>query len=312
MDASSLSLRSPAKINLGLRVVARRPDGYHDIESALQMVALADEIVLTPQEERITCEVAGADLPADEDNLAVRAAHVLKAHAGVDRGVHITLRKRIPVGAGLGGGSSNAAAVLLGLRRLWDLAVPQEALVALGASLGADVPFFLTAAAAWAEGKGDALAPLPPLEGLGIVLVNPGFPVSTSWAYGEVTFGLTKATKALSMLRFLLEMKRFTEIGPYLHNDFEPLVERSYPDVAMIKEALSEGGALGVALSGSGPTVFGLFPDAVPADVTSGLARPGWTVVATEPITDWEKVFVVPLETAGDGEACSPGRASGG
>ena len=175
-----------------------------------------------------------------------------------------------------------------------------------------DVPFFLTAAAAWAEGKGDTLAPLPPLEGLGIVLVNPGFPVSTAWAYGKVTFGLTKATKALSMLRFLLEMKRFTEIGPHLHNDFEPLVERSYPDVAMIKEALSEGGALGVALSGSGPTVFGLFPDAVPADVTSGLARPGWTVVATEPITDWEKVFVVPLETAGDGEACSPGRASGG
>jgi 4-diphosphocytidyl-2-C-methyl-D-erythritol kinase len=312
VDATSLSLRSPAKINLGLRVVARRPDGYHDIESALQMVALADDIVLTRQEGRITCDVADADLPTDEDNLAVRAARALKAHAGVDRGVHIALRKRIPVGSGLGGGSSNAAAVLVGLQRLWGLDVSREALVELGASLGADVPFFLTSAAAWAEGKGDALTALPPLEGLGIVLVNPGFPVSTAWAYNEVTFGLTTAEKALSMLRFLLEMKRFTEIGPYLHNDFEPLIERSYPEVGIIRAALIEGGALGVALSGSGPTVFGLYPDAVPADVTSGLARPGWTVVATEPITDWEKMFVVPLETAGDGETCSPGRSSGG
>lgn len=312
MDASSLSLRSPAKINLGLRVVARRPDGYHDIESALQMVALADEILLTPREERITCEVSGADLPADEHNLAVRAAHALRAHAGEDRGVHITLRKRIPVGSGLGGGSSNAAAVLVGLARLWDLNLPREVLLALGASLGADVPFFLTAAAAWAEGKGDTLTPLPPLEGMGIVLVNPGLSVSTAWAYREVTFGLTTAGKALSMLRFLLEMKRFTEIGPYLHNDFEPLVERSYPEVGIIRAALKEVGALGVALSGSGPTVFGLFPDTVPPDVTSDVARHGWTVVATEPITDWEKMFVVPLETAGDGETCSPRRASGG
>ncbi|MFQ6671825.1 MAG: hypothetical protein ACE5KY_00870 [Candidatus Tectimicrobiota bacterium] len=113
------------------------------------------------------------------------------------------------------------------------------------------------------------------------------------------------------MLRFLLEMKRFTEIGPYLHNDFEPLVEQSYPEVGMIRAALREQGALGVALSGSGPTVFGLFPDAAPAEAAMSMARPGWTVVAIEPVTDWERVFFVPLETARGGEGSPSGRASG-
>lgn len=312
VDAPSLVLRSPAKVNLGLRVIAKRPDGYHDIESAFQMISLADEITLTLQEGLVSCEVSGASLPTDEANLAVKAAQALKAHAGVDSGVDISLKKRIPLGSGLGGGSSNAAAVLLGLNRLWDLSMDQEALVELGAALGADVPFFLTAAAAWAEGKGDELTPLPPLEGLSIVLVNPGFSVSTAWAYGEVTFGLTKAAEALSMLRFLLEMRRFKEIGPYLHNDFEPIVEQTYPEVSMIRAALREGGAFGVALSGSGPTVFGLFPEAASVESTLAVARPGWTVTAIEPITDWERAFFVPLETAGEGEGFSPGQASGG
>lgn len=300
VEPSSVSLISPAKINLGLRIVARRPDGYHDIESAFQMVSLADEIVLTATDGAVTCVVKGADLPTDQRNLAVKAALALKAHAGERRGAHISITKRIPVAAGLGGGSSNAAVTLLGLQRLWGLKIPGDVLHSLAASLGADVPFFLSTAAAWVEGKGDRLTPIPPLEGLGIVLVKPDFSVSTAWAYGEVTFGLTRATKALTMLRFLLEKKKFPEIGPYLHNDFEPLVERVYPKISSIRAALRDHGALGAALSGSGPTVFGLFPNSARA-VASDLTRPGWFTVATEPITAWPEIMFAPVETGGQG-----------
>ena len=294
----SIRLLSPAKINLGLRVVARRPDGYHDIESAFQMVSLADEIVLTAKEGPVTCEVEGAELPTDEENLAVKAALALKSHQGVEGGVHIAISKRIPVSAGLGGGSSNAAAMLLGLRKLWGLDISDGELHTLAARLGADVPFFLASPAAWAEGKGERLSPLPPLEGLSVVLVKPDVSVSTAWAYGEVTFGLTRAEKALSMLRFLLEMKRFQEIGPYLHNDFESLVEGVHPDIRTIRAALRDHGALGAALSGSGPTVFGLFLDSARA-VVSSLERPGWFIVATEPVTDWPEMLFAPVKTKG-------------
>jgi 4-diphosphocytidyl-2-C-methyl-D-erythritol kinase len=306
VEPPSIRLISPAKINLGLRIVARRPDGYHDIESAFQMVSLADDIVLTATDGGVACEVKGADLPTDERNLAVKAALALKAHAGKQHGAHISITKRIPVAAGLGGGSSNAAVTLLGLQRLWGLKLPPDVLHSLAASLGADVPFFLTAAAAWAEGKGDRLTPLPPLEGLGVVLVKPDFSVSTAWAYREVTFGLTGAAKALTMLRFLLEKKQFPEIGPYLHNDFEPLVERVHPKVSTIRAALRDQGALGVALSGSGPTVFGLFLDSARA-VASELARFGWFTVATEPITAWPEMLLAPVETSGQGNVSSSG-----
>lgn len=300
MEALTLKLKSPAKINLGLRVAGLRPDGYHDIESALQMVSFGDEIALTSQRGGVSCEVTGAELPADERNLAVRAALRLKARARSGQGVHIALTKRVPIAAGLAGGSSNAAAVMLGLCRLWGLDISRQELLEIGAELGSDVPFFLTSAAAWAEGRGEVLSPLPPLEGMGIVLVNPGFQVSTSWAYREVNFGLTSAEKALNMLRFLLEKRRFTEIGPYLHNDFESLVEGAHPDIGAIRAALRAQGALGVALSGSGPTVFGLFPEAASAAAAS-LARPGWSTVATVPITDWPGALFAPLETTGQG-----------
>ncbi len=278
--------------------MGRRPDGYHNIETALQMVSLADEIVLTVRDGPITCEVGGAELPTDESNLAVRAARALKDRAGVDAGVHIAIRKRIPAAAGLGGGSSNAAVTLLGLKRLWGLEVSEAELLEVGSALGADVPFFLTAAAAWAQGRGDELTPLPPLEGAQVVLVTPRVSVATAWAYSHVTFGLTRAEKALTMLRFLLEKKQFSDIGPYLHNDFETLIERAHPEVTTIRAALRARGAFGVALSGSGPTVFGLFPEAASA-AASEIARPGWYTVAAEPITDWPEFLCAQVETRG-------------
>jgi 4-diphosphocytidyl-2-C-methyl-D-erythritol kinase len=293
-----LRLRSPAKVNLGLRIVERRPDGYHSIETALQMVSLADEIVLRLSEGPITCSVQGAELPTDQENLAVRAAYALRRLSGTQAGVHISLTKRIPVGAGLGGGSGNAAAVLLGLMKLWALDLSHQRLLELGASLGSDVPFFLTAASAWAEGRGEVLTPLPPMEGMAFVLATPPFRVSTEWAYPRVTFGLTRAEKALSILRLLLEKKRFTEVGPYLHNDFEPLIERAYPEIGVIRAEMLEQGALGVALSGSGPTVFGLFPDAAWA-ARVDLGRPSWTISVAEPVRDWPGVFF-PKKTARD------------
>lgn len=274
---------APAKINLCLHVRGRRQDGYHEVAMMMQRVSLCDEIHLEGlSEPRIEILCPGLELNADEENIAVRAARLLLHHVGGDQGVKITINKRIPVAAGLGGGSSDAAGVLLGLNQLFDLKLDQGALMNLGARLGADVPFFIFQRPAWATGIGTTLAPLPPLPQVAYLLVNPGFAVSTAEVYRSLQ--LTKGGELASLPRFSVVTR--TDLRAVLHNDLEPAVLARYTEIAAIKHKLIENGALGALMSGSGGTVFGVYEDvSTAAEAGARLAAESdWLIFPVEPV----------------------------
>ena len=249
---------SPAKVNLTLRVLGRREDGYHDILSLMQKISLCDEMAFLPREAGITVRCPDSPLPVDDRNIAHRAAAAFLSRAGVPAGVAITIRKRIPIAAGLGGGSSNAATTLMALNEMAGNPLGREELMGIGAKLGADVPFFMFGSSAWAVGVGDRLAAAPPLPPLWFVLVNPGFPVSTRMVYQSLNFALTKPAIRYSIPRFFT----VEDLLGGLINDLESVTVRRHPVLDHIKTLLLENGARGALMSGSGPTVFGIFTDA--------------------------------------------------
>lgn len=260
-----LTLVSPAKINLFLEVLFLREDGYHEIRSILQLIDLCDRITLAKRREGIEVEVVGA-APSGRENLAYQAAELLFKEAGVRAGVKIQIEKRIPVGGGLGGGSSNAAATLWGLTGLYGLDLPLKDLMAVGAQLGSDVPFFFFQGAALAEGRGEWLRPLPPLPRLWVVVANPGFSVSTAWAYQRLTLGLTNADEDRK-IALLMEIASLMEKGEgekalsLSFNRFEEVVLQAYLEIARLKERLAAMGARPTLLCGSGSSVFGFAQD---------------------------------------------------
>jgi len=270
----SITLKAPAKINLYLAVIGKRADGYHDIESLMQKIDLADQIQLSIGSSGIRMTCPGIDLPTDEGNLAYRAAvSFLQAigHRGcmpAIRGIDIVLEKKIPVAAGLGGGSSDAAAVLRGLNVLLGAELSTAELLELAKQLGADVPFFIHAwPAAWATGIGEKLSPATPLVNYHIVLVNPGIPVSTGWVYKN--FALTSAGNPFILARGreseVSRSHRRSTVPDVLYNDLETVTIPHFPEIGLIKNELQQDGADGVLMSGSGPTVFGLFRDKIRA-----------------------------------------------
>jgi 4-diphosphocytidyl-2-C-methyl-D-erythritol kinase len=239
-----LSLAAPAKLNLFLHVTGRRDDGYHTLQTVFQLLDWGDTVTLEARDDG-AITLAGPDLGiASDDNLAVRAARALKAlpGTGADRGVHITLDKRIPTGGGLGGGSSDAASTLLGLARLWDLAVTEDRLAAIGATLGADVPVFVRGHSAWAEGIGEELEPLE-LPPAWFLVVHPGVHVDTGEIFSRRE--LTRDSPPITMAAFFAGGSR---------NDCEPVVRDLYPEV---DKALNWLGKFGEArLTGTGACVF--------------------------------------------------------
>jgi 4-diphosphocytidyl-2-C-methyl-D-erythritol kinase len=254
-----MTVRSYAKINLGLRILRKRPDGYHDLETVFHRIHLFDEIDLLPTEGPLTLETDLTEIPTDSTNLCLRAAQLLKDRARTRSGAAMTLRKRIPVGAGLGGGSSNAAAVLLALKDLWSVRVEREELQTMALSLGSDVPYFLTKGSALATGRGDHLEAIQLNLPYWIVVVVPPVHVSTAWAYKNLT--LQDHRGEVSLGDHLQQTTTDHEkLLPALTNDFEPLVLSSYPIVLDSKQQLSRSGARHALLSGSGSAVFGLFP----------------------------------------------------
>ena len=256
-----LNVLSPAKINLFLEVIARRPDGYHEIESVMQLVDLCDRVHLARKPRGIQVSVVGAELPSGRGNLAHKAAALLMQTAGLRAGAHIRLEKHIPVAGGLGGGSSNAAAVLAGLNRLYDLGYSREDLQGLGASLGSDVPFFLSDGLALATGRGELLTHLEPWPPLWLVLANPGVPVSTSWAYREASSKLTEWRPRGSMTT-LVAHGRLPWPPRWAFNRLEAVVLPHRAEVRALKMLLEEGGGAPVLMSGSGGCVFAVVPDA--------------------------------------------------
>jgi 4-diphosphocytidyl-2-C-methyl-D-erythritol kinase len=283
-----MTLCAYAKINLYLRVVGRRPDGYHEIETLFHSIRLADTLSFDAAPAgQLLLECDDPSLPPDESNLVCRAAAALRAAAGVEAGARIRLAKRIPMGAGLGGGSSDAAATLVGLCRLWGLSLDAAALHALAAGLGSDVPFFLRGGAALATGRGELLIPLPDAPPLALVLVSPPFEVGTPWAY-RAWRPVPDGPSAAACREALARGDR-QALAAALRNDLEPGVVATHPELETIRQRLRAAGALGARMTGSGSTLFALARDAahalrIAAAVSDlpGTVRVTETVPATE------------------------------
>ncbi len=260
-----LVLRSPAKVNWFLEVLGRRADGYHEIVSVMQLVDLCDEIRVRTRPAGIRVTTAGALLPDGPANLAYRAAACLLEAARCAQGVEIQVGKRIPIGGGLGGGSSNAAAVLIGVNRLYGLGWSIPALQRLAADLGSDVPFFLGDAVALVTGRGESVTALPAWGAHWLVIANAGRPVPTAWAYGEVSSKLTPDRGRVTLPAFT-----GTDGLPWpplwAFNRFEEAVLPHRPEIGALKSLLAQGGGAPVLMSGSGGSVFGVLPDAEEAD----------------------------------------------
>ncbi len=264
-----ITVPSPAKINLILKVLRRREDGYHDIASLMQTISLADEMEFSPRKTGIALACPGSDLPIDDGNLVVRATRTLFAEAGFTGGVEMTLRKRIPTAAGLGGGSSNAATTLRVLNELFRFGFDRARLIQIGATLGADIPFFLYGSRAWAFGIGENLEPAETPSGMYFVLVNPGFEVPTKWVYQSLNLPLTNAPVQYSIPSF----SGVRDLAAILSNDLETVTVAHYPVLGELKGFLLRQGALGALMSGSGPTVFGLFENEQDAIKAEGALR---------------------------------------
>ena len=280
-----IKFKTPAKINLGLHIHGKREDGFHELETIFQMVSLYDDVELELLSSGIKLECDTPGVPTDDTNLVCKAALLLRQSYQVEgKGVSIRLKKKIPFGAGLGGGSGNAAGVLMGLNRLWDLNIEREKLLALAAELGSDVPFFLTSPCALGMGRGEQLKVLKPCAKFQVLLVFPGFPVATSWVYQNLKLKLTKRENNISILRKNLSLSDITSLGSRLYNDLEPVVIQRFPEVQVVKDELVARGALGVLLSGSGSTVFGIFDDPEKARVACAGLNGTWERVIVETI----------------------------
>jgi 4-diphosphocytidyl-2-C-methyl-D-erythritol kinase len=276
---SKLIRQAPAKINLGLAVHRRRRDGYHDISTIFLKISLTDRLTLETIPEGIVVQCDHPEVPSDERNLVYRAAAMLQPFAA-GRGVRLHLRKHIPVAAGLGGGSSDAAATLLGLNRLWNLRLPRAELIRYATQLGADVPFFLLpTAAALGRGRGDELEPLVCPRDVFLVVVNPRIAVSTAWAYQQIRFELTDPVNNTNILKQHLESGDFASLGRACFNDLESVVLPHYPEVQNVKHALVRPGVYGVGMSGSGPTVYALCASReVSREVAAAVRQRAWDV----------------------------------
>lgn len=250
-----MTVKAFAKINLGLEIVRRRSDGYHDIRTLFQSISLADELVLEPAPAGVIL-VEGDD-PAvawDGTNLVHRAARMLRDRTGTKKGVRIRVKKMIPPGKGLGGGSADAAATLLALDEMWGLDLAPEEMAFMARSLGADVPFFLKGGLCLGEGIGDLLTLIPDLPPLPCLLLFPSFPISTAKIYGGLGAALTSEGKPSKIMRFL-------ESGDFglLENGLEDVIFRSHPELEGLKMSLKDRGAMLSLVSGSGSAVYGLF-----------------------------------------------------
>ncbi len=272
-DGSVLIFRAPAKINLWLEVIAKREDGYHDISSLMLPISIYDRISVgvRPEGAGITLACDTAEIPCDERNLAWRAARMYLESGSITAGVELGMQKRIPWGAGLGGGSSDAAGVLTALDRLYENRVPRAELDSLALKLGADVPFFLDSRPALATGIGERLRFAQKAPAYSLLLIKPPVCVPTGWVYQNLK--LTKSEAQIKLASF--EENPF-EFGDLLGNDLESVTVCRYPVIAEIKRWLLENGALAASMSGSGPTVFGIFKTARSASDAAGLASTHW------------------------------------
>lgn len=254
-----IKLLSPAKINIGLRVLRKRGDGYHDIETIFHEVKLYDEIEIEIS-DYVELETNSSDVPVGFENLCLKAVRIFLESFGVHSGVKIYLKKNIPVGAGLGGGSSNSATVLKGLNILFGIGADDEHLSELGSLIGSDVPFFIKGGTAYATGRGEIIEPIDVEIPYKIVIVYPNVKVSTAWAYGNLKLRNHEGKESLK--KVLLEnIDKPHILKELVTNDFEEIVFSHFPIVGEVKERFYELGSVFSLMSGSGSAVFGFFEE---------------------------------------------------
>jgi len=281
----TLHLESPAKVNLRLEILKRREDGYHELRTLLQKISLHDTLHFSLKKEKgVSITTDHPKLPIGKDNLVYKAAQSMLKVSDYKGGVRIEIEKRIPLGAGLGGGSSNAATALKALNQLLKMDLSKRELMEMGLEIGADVPFFFLEGAAIGLGIGEQLKKKE-LPILWYVLIYPNFEVSTRWAYQN--FVLTNQRIHFNLHKFLETPEGISRI---LLNHLEEVVSKKYPQIDVMKKILFSAGALGSLMTGSGPTVFGIFPEEKSATeayerVKKMVGRKGWVVFNTHSIT---------------------------
>ncbi len=275
-----ISVKALAKINLGLDVVRRREDGYHEVRMIMQTIHLFDRLEISKNTSgQITMETNLAFLPTNENNLVYKAAKLLTDEFGIKDGVHVWLHKHIPVAAGMAGGSTDAAAVLYGMNRIFDLGLSKEELMERGVKIGADVPYCVMRGTALAEGIGEKLTKLPPMVKCPVLIAKPQINVSTKFVYENLKLDADTEHPDIDRLVADIREKNLTKIAADMGNVLETVTIPAYPVIADIKENMLQNGAANAMMSGSGPTVFGLFEkeaDAVQAYEAmkrSGLAK---------------------------------------
>lgn len=276
----NISVKALAKINLGLDVVRRREDGYHEVRMVMQTIHLFDRLELTKTNSgTITLTTNLPFLPANENNLAFKAAKLLKDEFRIRDGIDVKLHKHIPVAAGLAGGSTDGAAVLYGLNHLFGLGLSRQDLMDRGVNLGADVPYCVMRGTALAEGIGEKITPLPPMVKCPVLIAKPQISVSTRFVYENLKLNAETEHPNIDRLIEDIRDKNLRAIAADMGNVLETVTIPNYPVIADIKRHMTEHGAVGAMMSGSGPTVFGLFDDeetaaqACQAMRESGLAK---------------------------------------
>ncbi len=305
---SLLSLKAPAKINWFLHVYSLRKNGYHDIKSLIQKISLYDVLTFVPSKDLIV--ITDAQIQKEE-NLVYKAGVLLRNEYRINMGAEIHLYKNIPVAAGLGGGSSDAALTLIGLNKLWSLELSTRELCGIAEQLGSDVPFFLYGQLALVEGRGEKITPIKAAKKYNLLLVKPHISISTKWAYGQLkkrtpqsvqrrasdavlrtpypgpSSELTKINDKVDNIKFFINAVRQAEINKNINipNDLESVTAQNFPVVADIKEGLVREGAIFSIMSGSGPTVFGVFTSVKDAENASKAFKEHWTAVV-QTLTD--------------------------
>ncbi|TLD42008.1 MAG: 4-diphosphocytidyl-2-C-methyl-D-erythritol kinase [Candidatus Jettenia ecosi] len=257
-EQGKIKVAAPAKINLFLEILGKRPDGYHEIETVMQEVSLFDYISLENHEKGIEFSCSNPRLTTGEDNLVLKAVRLLQKESGISQGVKIYLDKKIPVGAGLGGGSSDAVATLVGLNNLWQLGYDEKKLISLAGKLGSDTPFFVIGNTAVCKGRGEIIIPYPLHVKYNYVIIYPKFEISTTTVYENFKINLTKNLKDVNFFLQTLLLGNPEKLGAYLHNRLEEVVFRLYPGIEKIKKTLAEIDFCGTLLSGSGSALYGL------------------------------------------------------
>lgn len=259
---NDISLKALAKINLGLDVVRRREDGYHEVRTIMQTIQLYDRLdIKRTQEPGIQIQTNLSFLPVNENNLIYKAAKLLMDEFSITDGVSVKLDKRIPVAAGMAGGSTDAAAMLIGVNRLFSLGLTKRQLMERGVQIGADVPYCIMRGTALAEGIGEALSPLPPMVKCPVLIAKPSISVSTKFVYQNLKLDDTTIHPDIDRLIDDIKAKNLHDIAAHMGNVLETVTIPNYPVIDEIKKHMLSNGAVGAMMSGSGPTVFGLFDD---------------------------------------------------